>query len=173
VKQLILPVVVAVLCLAGGFGLNLWLRQQAPPPDSSTLPVFSLPTLDGRKQSLSKWQGKIRVINFWATWCPPCRKEIPELVALQAQYPDELVVIGVAIDDQEAIVDFLKTTTINYPVLLGDSQCIGLSRQLGNSKEVIPFTVIADQQGKIVFSQVGEFAGDKVKAVLEPLILRK
>jgi thiol-disulfide isomerase/thioredoxin len=109
------------------------------------------------------------VINFWATWCPPCREETPLFVELQEKYREHGVrFIGVAIDDPEPTQDFVDTYGVNYPVLIGDSSAIELSRRLGNRFQGLPFTVVARPDGRIASRVTGEVERD----ALEPLLLQ-
>jgi len=134
-------------------------------------PEFSLPDMDGVTRKLSEWDGKVLVINFWATWCPPCRKETPAFVELQGKYGAQgLQFIGVAIDEKDNVVDFADTYGVNYPMLLGDLDAINTSKQYGNRFGTLPYTVIVDRSGKINFIQRGELlkttAEEKIKALL-------
>ena len=91
--------------------------------------TINLPDVFGNIHSISEWQGKILIINFWATWCPPCRKEIPEFIALQEQYSAKgLQFIGIAIDDQDSVQEYLVSTKINYPMLIGGVTGIALAQ---------------------------------------------
>ena len=120
---------------------------------------------------MSEWQGKIRVINFWATWCPPCLKEIPEFIALQEQYATKgLQFIGIAIDDQDPVGEYLATIKINYPILISGDTGIGLAHQLGNIVDAVPFTVVVNQQGQIIYRHQGEFSKEQILKIIEPLL---
>ena len=111
-------------------------------------PSFSLPDLNDQKVSLNKWRGKLILINFWATWCLPCVKEIPMLNSFQKRYAeDDLQIIGIAIDNAAAINKFTQKIPIQYPALIGNAQLI---LKFGNRAGSLPYTVIVDQQGKIV-----------------------
>lgn len=170
-KQALLIVLVAVLALGGGIAVRTFNAGTKPAPVASQLPEFTLPDLTGQPHAISEWHGKIRIINFWATWCPPCLKEIPEFIKLQNQYgPQGLQFIGIAIDDEFAIEDFIKTTPINYPNLIGQEQGISLAEQLGNQAGAIPFSVIVDGQGQIIHRQQGELSSKQILDVVTPLI---
>ena len=134
-------------------------------------PEFSLPDLDGKMRQLSEWDGKVLVINFWATWCPPCRKETPAFVELQEKYGAQgLQFIGVAIDEKDNVIDFADTYGVNYPMLLGDLEAINTSKAYGNRFGTLPYTVIVDRKGNINFIQRGELlknvAEEKIKSLL-------
>ncbi len=119
-------------------------------------PPFSLPDLDGVSQPVSKWDGQVLVINFWATWCVPCREEIPIFVELQAQYaPRGLQFVGVAIDELENVRRFHEDFGMNYPTLHGQAEAMEIASLYGNSIGGLPYTVVIDREGRVVFSKLG------------------
>jgi len=176
-KNLLL-LVVAILALAGGY----WTAQSLRPTDpvrettptygGGTLIDFSLPDLDGKKHSLSEWRGKVIVLNFWATWCPPCREEIPLFIALQKRYgPGGIQLVGVATaDNKESVVAYRKSTGMNYPILIGDDDAMDVMARYGNRQGSIPYTVIIDRQGTIVARKLGAFDQADLMRVLGPLL---
>ncbi len=110
-------------------------------------PSFSLPDLGGRSVSLADFRGKVVVLDFWATWCPPCRREIPDFIALQKQYGTEgLQIVGIALDEPEKVQAFARQNGMNYPVLLGTDD---VAMRYGGI-EGIPTTFIIDRGGRIV-----------------------
>jgi thiol-disulfide isomerase/thioredoxin len=137
-----------------------------------TLPDFRLPDMTGRKVASNSWAGKVLILNFWATWCPPCLREIPLFIAAQKTYQD-LQVVGIAIDSKEDVAQFLKDHWVNYPILLGDTQAIEVSRKLGNRLEGLPFTVIFDRFGRRTYAKVGEVTRGKLEGQLKPLLLQR
>ncbi|GFO72399.1 hypothetical protein BJAS_P2611 [Bathymodiolus japonicus methanotrophic gill symbiont] len=121
------------------------------PQHAIPLPEFSLPDTAGVVHSISEWQGKIIVINLWATWCPPCLQEIPEFIQIQAEYADQNVqFIGIAIDEPELVNDYISFININYPILIATTEGGKLSQRLGNTMSAIPFTAIVNQQQEIM-----------------------
>jgi thiol-disulfide isomerase/thioredoxin len=169
-KTIGLIIITALLALGGGILGRVFLspvKQTSPMP----LPDIHLPDVSGNLRSISEWQGKILIINFWATWCPPCRKEIPEFMALQEQYASKgLQFIGIAVDDQEPVEEYLATTKINYPILIGGITGIALAHQLGNSIDAVPFTLVINRQGQIIHRQPGEFSREKIMEIITPLL---
>jgi thiol-disulfide isomerase/thioredoxin len=121
---------------------------------NNTAPDFILYTLDGEKVRLSDYLGKIVILDFWATWCAPCRRGIPDLISIQNEYKDDLVVIGISLDQpatQDELAPFIESYGINYPVVLGN---IEVSVAYGNI-QAIPTSFIIDQEGNIVNKHIG------------------
>jgi len=117
-------------------------------------PDFTLYTLDGKEVKLSDYLGKVVILDFWATWCAPCRKGIPDLISIQNEYKDNLVVIGISLDQrstQDELIPFIKSYGINYPVVLGN---IEVSAAYGNI-QAIPTSFIIDQEGNIINKHIG------------------
>jgi len=162
--------VMGMIALVGGVLLqnsDTLLAKKPKPP----LLEFSLPDELGKSHSISEWKGKIIIINFWATWCPPCLKEIPDFIALQKELSNkEVQFIGIAVEDQQTVKDYLKTININYPILIGGEQAIVLSHKLGNIINAVPFTIIINQQGQIIHRQPGELSREKIIDVVKPLM---
>ena len=169
-KPTALIIIAAVLALGGGIlvrGFLSTVEQTSP----TALPDFNLPDVSGDQHNISEWQGKIRIINFWATWCPPCREEIPEFTALQEQYAaNGLQFIGIAIDEQEPVEEYIKSNKINYPILIGGVSGIALAHQLGNIIDAVPFTLVVNQQGQIIHRHPGEFSREQIMAIITPLL---
>lgn len=123
------------------------------PAKNSASDVFfasNLLNVENIPQSLEQYRGKTLVINFWATWCPPCREEMPELSALQTEFNQQnVVVLGIAIDSIEAVNTFLNEEPVTYPILLAEDEGMDIGDSLGNDKGVLPYTVIIDSKGEI------------------------
>lgn len=162
-------VVVAMLAIAAGlFSYRIFTDGPRNGPD---LPDFSFPDVAGVQRDRSEWAGKTLVINFWATWCPPCREEIPEFVKLQEEMGDQgLQFIGIAIEDAEPVKAFMAEVAFNYPVLIGEHAGMSLSAQLGNTIGILPFTVVIDRSGKVVQAHSGPFTREQVLAIVKPLL---
>ena len=171
--------VVTVSLLALGAGLYAGWRAQAPfslspaqaQSAAETLFVSTLPDLKGNNQSFAQWRGKVLIVNFWATWCPPCRVEIPQFIKVQEKYRSRgLVFVGVAVDKKDAVRAYADEIGINYPVLLGDLEAIELSRKAGNRFGALPFTLILDRSGKIIATELGGLTQARLEAIIGSLL---
>ncbi|MFV2057838.1 MAG: TlpA family protein disulfide reductase [Thiohalomonadales bacterium] len=135
------------------------------------LTEFSLSDTNGKMQEFKQWGDKVRVLNFWATWCPPCLRETPMFVELQAKYQAQgLQFIGVAIDSLEPVKDFMDTYGINYPILVGAEDAIDLSKKYGNKFGALPYSVVIDRNGTIVFVKSGEIKRENLEPLLKSLL---
>ena len=131
-----------------------------------TLPDISVPDLNGQPQSLRQYLGHPLVVNFWATWCAPCRREMPLLQQLWQQHHAEgLQVVGIAIDSRDAVQQYLHATTVGYPILADTDQGSAAVARFG-IEPVLPFSVFADTQGNIVAVKLGELHRDEADAIL-------
>lgn len=130
-----------------------------------------LDDLNGRRQALAQWRGQVVVLNFWAPWCPPCRKEIPGFIRLQQRYgPQGLQFVGVALDDPEPVREYVQATGINYPTLLGGMAAVMLGQAAGNPQGGLPYTLILDRQGKPVITLLGAVSEGRMEALIRPLL---
>lgn len=137
------------------FGLN-------PPPGALAVGApaieFELPALDGGTVARKSFDGRVQVINFWAPWCAPCRREIPVLQSLRKEFgPQRVEVIGIALDEPEAVRSYVADMGIDYPVLLASMSDFALMRAYGNDRDALPFTVIVDAEGKLHTRKLGEY----------------
>ncbi len=132
---------------------------------------LTLPDVDGREQRLDQWQGKVLVVNFWATWCEPCREEMPEFVKAQTALGSKgLQFVGIAIDQPSKIRQFAQELKLNYPSLVGGYGALELSETLGNKIKALPFTVILDRDGQIAYTQMGPLKPGKLEAIVRKLL---
>jgi len=171
--KIILTVVVAAAAL--GAGLYVQLTRYSTDPPASEAPAalarMALPDLAGKPVTLAAWQGKILVINFWATWCTPCRREIPGLIAIQREHAANSVqVVGIAVDQADKVQAYAKEIGINYPILVAGMEGAALSRELGNKTGALPFTVVLDRNGKLIKSHLGLITEEELGKLLGPLI---
>jgi len=138
--------------------------------EMSSAPLFNTPLTDlqGTQQNLSQYKGKIIVVNFWATWCPPCREEMPELSQLQSEYKNRnVVVLGIAEDEMPLVKEYLQSSPVTYPIFIAENEGMNLGANLGNDKGVLPYTVIIGADG----SMIETFYGKISKLLLEKSLL--
>ncbi len=137
---------------------------------SRALFAASFVDLSGKPRRLAEWQGRAVLVNFWATWCAPCRDEIPLLVAARQKFgPAGVEIVGIAIDNTAKVFEFTKTLPISYPVLIAEADGLDLMRQLGNSSGGLPYTVVADRRGTLVHRKLGALKQGDLDAILGPL----
>lgn len=135
----------------------------APALTVTTLPDFSLGNLAGEQQSIKSWPGKPMLINFWATWCGPCLREIPMLKELQAARSD-LQIVGIAIEKPEPVIAFAGNMQFNYPILIGQNEAWAAAAALGVNIYALPFTVFTAADGSILGVHTGELHAEHLEA---------
>lgn len=139
----------------------------------NSAPLFSTPLTDlqGVKQNLSQYKGKIIVLNFWATWCPPCREEMPELSQLQLEYKNRnVVVLGVAEDEWPLVKEYLQSSPVTYPIFIAENEGMNLGTDLGNDKGVLPYTVIIGADGSVIDTFYGRINKPLLEKSLQNLL---
>jgi thiol-disulfide isomerase/thioredoxin len=146
---------------------------EAPPQRSlvASLPDFSLQNLSGDDVPISTWAGKPMLLNFWATWCGPCRKEIPMLKDFQSQHP-AWQVVGIAIDREPAVQSYAKDMQFNYPILVGETAAMNAAATLGVDVIALPFSIFVGANGQVLGMHTGELHPehlDNLDAVLTDL----
>ena len=136
-------------------------------PTPLTLPAtIALPDSNGKMHRLAEYRGRPLVLNFWATWCEPCKREIPLLTALHRQRGNDVQIVGVAVDFQQDVLRYAQAKGITYPLLMGEKDGLAAVDALG-METVLPFTVFADAQGDIVAVKVGELHADEAQMILQ------
>jgi thiol-disulfide isomerase/thioredoxin len=173
-KKITLIAAAAVIALISGMQAKTFISAAIAESNQQSLPDFSMPDLDGKQRNIKEWQGKILIINFWATWCPPCMKEMPEFEAIQQEFADKGVqFIGIALDDAEPVKEFITKKKITYPILIGQDSGTKLAHDLGNVINTVPFTVIFDKKGQLIKRQMGTLDRDDILEIINPLIKGK
>lgn len=132
-------------------------------------PPWQLKDLDGKAVSSADFKGKVVVLNFWATWCPPCRKEIPDFIALQKEHGSRgLVFVGVALDDEgvSVVKPFAKEAGINYPLVIGDDKVV----KAYEGVEMYPTTYVIDRNGTVVSRHIGSLTRAEMEQEIKPLL---
>ncbi len=178
--------VATIAAVAGFFLYHVWHNyssvessihpQRSPTHFSNEIidnprPEFSLTDLNGESVSIARWDGKVVLLNFWATWCPPCRKEIPAFIEVLKQYGnDGFQVIGVAIDETEAVKEFVTSLGANYPQLIGQQDAAEVSKRYGNQYGALPYSVLIDRKGFVRFIKPGELHKEMLEIELRKLL---
>jgi len=145
--------------------------HEVPP---SALPEPVLVDLEGHSHHLSDWQGKVVVVNFWATWCQPCREEMKEFSGLQDALGSQgLQFVGIAIDDPSTVRAYLQDYPVTYPIWVGGQDVPAWADSLGNDLSALPFTVIFDRHGIKRYAKVGLFPVDPLLQIVKPLLEKK
>jgi len=139
--------------------------------DAATLFALAMPDASGREQSFGQWKGKVLVVNFWATWCVPCREEMPEFVKVQRELGGRgLQFVGVAMDEADKVELFAAELGLNYPALIGGYGAIELSKTMGNRLGALPFTVIIDRSGRVAHTQLGPINEANLRSIVGQLL---
>jgi thiol-disulfide isomerase/thioredoxin len=161
----------AVGAVALAAGVVLFRGRDARARDGAAVLAMVLPDLDGRDTSLAQWRGKVLVVNFWATWCAPCREEMPQFVAVQSRDgPKGVQFVGIAVDQVDKVRDYVKEIGVNYPVLIGGFGAIELSKALGNELAALPFTIVLGRNGDVAHTQLGQLKPAQLDALLGSLL---
>lgn len=155
--------------------LALWLAKPlffaSAPSNTQALFAASFPDAEGKPQALSQWRGKVLVVNFWASWCGPCREEMPMLDEIQADYgAKDVRIVGISAEDAEHLKAFSEEIKVGYTLLSGDFDALVLAQALGNDKGILPFTVVVDKSGKIANTMFGMIDKTTLEKTLAPLL---
>ncbi len=167
---------IALLAVLAGSALWLGARPGVPAPaagDISPGAIYAVAFVDrdGKPQGLGQFQGRILVVNFWATWCVPCREEMPGFARLQSRWgPRGVQFVGLALDDAQKVARFGDELRINYPLWTGEAQASELSRRLGNRLGLLPQTAILDASGTVVDHRLGVFPEEQLDKILAQIL---
>jgi len=181
-------VMLAIAAAAMAAGVAVYLLREPPPAESAapiaagpasepadepvnelvaTLPQFRLADRDGQLRSLQDWPDKALIVNFWATWCAPCRREIPLLLELQRQHGDEgFQVIGIAADFRDKVLAYADEMKIDYPLMIGEQEALDAAASFGVEAIGFPFTVFSDRKGRVVAAHFGELTAPQADIIL-------
>ena len=167
-KALALGGVAAAAAVGGAFVGALVMQSGS---GAARLLSASFLDLEGRTRRLREWRGQVLVCNFWATWCAPCREEVPLLVAAKQHYAKRgLEIIGIGVDHVDKIRDFAANYRVNYEMLVADTESIEIMRALGNKAAALPYTVLLDRSGQLAGQRLGAFRKEELTQVLMELL---
>ncbi|MBT8130237.1 MAG: TlpA family protein disulfide reductase [Gammaproteobacteria bacterium] len=176
-KNVIIFSVAIILAAAAGFGVQRYLATDAitdadaiNPVIGKIRPEFAMLDLDGNIRNIQDWEGQVVLLNFWATWCPPCLEEIQDFIEMQEALDNKgLQIVGVAVDNEDDVRQFASDLGMNYPVMAGETEAIELSQRYGNSIGGLPFSAIIDQNGKVTHTITGILSKDRLISILREL----
>lgn len=174
-RYALLLVVVSSLAAGTGYFLAKPLQPALPPLEAvpsadapARLLALTLPDLDNRPQALAQWKGKVLVVNFWATWCPPCKEEMPEFSRISDKFSSKGVQFaGISVDTADKVLAFQKETPVAYPLLISNLDALALSGDLGNRAKALPFTVVLRRDGSVERVKLGKFATPDLEKAIE------
>lgn len=178
----LLIVLLAAASASIGLGLSILLRPSALPPSVAAAakvlapgdPVgdIRLPDREGRSRSLSEWNGKLVILNFWASWCGPCREEMPMLDRMHLRYADRgIEVVGVAAEGSTDALAFLAQNPVSYPILINaPDDPVDVSLHLGNTQSVLPYTALIGRDGHVLATRMGNFSEKSLQEWITPYL---
>jgi len=172
-RQWIIITLISLLALLAGVFSSHWISKTGLASDPAIKAFFANPwqTPDGTSIKSGEWQGKVLVVNFWASWCPPCVEEMPTLDMLQKDFLQQNVLfVGIGIDSPSNIREFLNKTPVSYPIVIGGLEGSNLSKQLGNTSGALPYTLIINSKGKAVYSKLGKISEDELRKAIKSAI---
>jgi thiol-disulfide isomerase/thioredoxin len=169
-RQWISIIGISLVALAAGVLTSQWIYRAGLADDPAIKAFFANPwqTPDGKSVDTKEWRGKVLVVNFWASWCPPCVEEMPTLDKLQAEFKTQNVLfVGIGIDSPSNIRQFLEKTPVSYPIVIGGLEGSNISKQMGNAQGALPYTVIINTQGKATSSKLGKIGEEELKSAIK------
>ena len=138
---------------------------------ASELLSASFPDAAGRPQRLNQWLGKPLVLNFWATWCAPCREEVPLLVEFHGRYaPKGVELVGICADQVVKMLEFASDYRIGYVLLVADASVFTLLRKIGDPAGALPYSVVVDRKGTVAYRRAGAFRSGELEKIVDPIL---
>jgi thiol-disulfide isomerase/thioredoxin len=160
---------ISLLALLAGVFSSQWISQTGLASDPSIKAFFANPwqTPDGKPSNSENWRGKVLVVNFWASWCPPCVEEMPALDKMAQEYASKnVLIVGIGIDSPSNIREFLQKTPVSYPIVIGGLEGSNLSKQMGNTQGALPYTVVINAKGKSIYTKLGKINEEELKKAI-------
>ena len=160
---------ISLLALLAGVFSSQWISQTGLASDPSIKAFFANPwqTPDGKPANSQNWRGNVLVVNFWASWCPPCVEEMPALDKIAQEYASKnILIVGIGIDSPSNIREFLQKTPVSYPIVLGGLEGSNLSKQMGNTQGALPYTVVINSKGKSMYTKLGKISEEELKKAI-------
>ena len=173
-RQWGLILIAGALAAVLGMGLSSYKYRTEKASDTAIEELLTreLRSPGGKMHQTSDWRGKILIINYWASWCPPCVEEMPELVRSQTKYAAKNVLfVGIGVDSPPNIREFLSKTPVNYPIVLGGLEGSNWAKSMGNPSSGLPFTVIVNEKGTIIKSKLGKITEDELSSWIDSAII--
>jgi thiol-disulfide isomerase/thioredoxin len=161
---------ISLLALLAGVLTSQWIYRTNLASDPAIEAFFanSWKTPDGKPVNTDQWRGKVLVVNFWASWCPPCVEEMPALDKLQQEFLSKnVLIVGIGIDSPSNIREFLEKTPIAYPIVVGGLEGSNLSKQMGNAQGALPYTVIINANGRANSSKLGKMSEEELRTAIK------
>ncbi len=185
-KNTLIFVVAIIVAGSAGYALQHYLATDTAPPHDprdrfksadannpvigQPRPEFAMADLEGAVRNIRDWEGQVVLLNFWATWCPPCLEEIPDFIEVQEQMQDQgLQIIGIAVDNEEDVRQFVDDMGVNYTIMVGEYEAIELSQKYGNSIGGLPFSAVIDKNGNVTHTITGELSKERLLSILKKL----
>ena len=167
--QILLFAAVTLVAAVGGYLISGSPRTARI--DAERVLGATFPDLSGEPRMIGEWKGKVLVVNFWATWCPPCLEEIPMFVRLQQQMDQQgLQFVGIAVDQRDKVAEFVAKNAIDYPILIGQLDAIKIAESVGNDSGGLPYTLVFDRSGRLVSRHSGAFTERELKSIIQDLL---
>jgi len=160
---------ISLLALLAGVFSSQWISQTGLASDPSIKAFFANPWQmpDGKPANSENWRGKVLVVNFWASWCPPCVEEMPALDRIAQEYVSKnVLIVGIGIDSPSNIREFLQKTPVSYPIVLSGLEGSNLSKQMGNTQGALPYTVVINSKGKSIYTKLGKISEEELKKAI-------
>jgi thiol-disulfide isomerase/thioredoxin len=173
------PLVIFLTALLIAAGSAIWLAREDPPVKTGAAPTdgegasyaavlaTSFPDMEGRPQALGQWQGKLLFINFWATWCGPCKEEMPIFDAIFRENALKGVqIVGIAADSSDKVRQFQMQTPVSYPLLPDSNGALAFSRRMGNRLGMLPHTLVFSPKGELLLNKMGQLSKDEMELIV-------